>query len=307
MTALLAGGVAVASHDAVGSHDLPPGPCRAEPLPGRAQAGVSTTALGATPARYEVGAPSGGRVERVMMLIHGGAWEKIGQATLNSMAREGSRWQAAGWETVNADYRPCAHSLRDVEATYRAIRASVGPGTPICISGQSAGAHLALMLAARRRDVACVLAAAPPTDLRTMASQGERYAGHGVAPEHLDEGAAWVQEKGRTAFGARSAATMSTVNYAARIRAPVFLSAAAEDDLVPVAQQYEMARALRAAGRTVQLDVLAPGSTGYVHAAVSNVALAALQQRIARFVAPWGRGPALGLSAERLSATGAER
>lgn len=261
--------------------------CKASYPPGAVDPARDMTSLGPQPAAYEVGTPTAGTGRRVMMLIHGGGWYQVGQGMLNSEHPVADAWRAVGWETVNATYRGCRHSLADVLSVYDAVRAQVGPDVPICLKGESAGAQLALLIAARRSDVACVIATAPPTDLWTIKAQGLR-AGLGDAPQV-------VRGLARAAFGRGLLTAMgpASAENAAAIHAPVLLAAAADDFLIPNEQEQELADVLRAAhpGATVDLDLLAPGTAPFVHGTASDAALLDLEQRVARLVAPFGAAP----------------
>jgi pimeloyl-ACP methyl ester carboxylesterase len=78
------------------------------------------------------------------------------------------RLNQAGYATLNVDYGRGKHSLPDVLDFYDELRARVGPRTEICTYGDSAGGHLALLVAQRRPDTACVIANAAPTDLDAL-------------------------------------------------------------------------------------------------------------------------------------------
>jgi len=49
---------------------------------------------------------------------------------------------------VNSSYRPCGSSLIDALSLYDRVRETYGSASPVCTLGQSAGGHLALMVAA---------------------------------------------------------------------------------------------------------------------------------------------------------------
>src|SRR5205807_888698 len=63
---------------------------------------------------------------------------------------------------------PEAASLPDVVATYDLVRSKLGARKPICALGSSAGGNLALLLAAARPRLACVMSYAGPTDLTVL-------------------------------------------------------------------------------------------------------------------------------------------
>lgn len=256
-------------------------PCKARYMPGAPDPSLDMTSLGVLPAAYEVGAPASGPVKRVMLVIHGGGWFQVGQGMLNTEHDNVQQWRKAGWQTVNTTYRACRRSFDDVLTTYDAVRAHVGPQIPICIKGDSAGGQLALMIAARRSDVACVIAGGAPTDLWTIKPQGVT-AGLGAQ-------AGTVRGLALAAFGRKRLVELSPASNVAAIRARVLLVQAQNDMLVPPQQQQQMADMLAAAnpGADVQIDVVAPGDKPFLHGLVSALGLDALQRRTAEFVRPY--------------------
>lgn len=296
-TALLPGAACASPRPPVNSgrpHSLCAGVVDDGPGPA---AGMDTTSLGAAPAPYELGRPTGLLaavlgVQRVMILVHGGGWYTVGPGAVDTLRDTAAQWRSAGWATVDADYRPCAASLDDVVALYDLVRARYGASVPICLQGQSAGAQLALMVAARRPDVACVVAAGAPTDLWTLKAQARAAVAAG-APPVLVDGASWVRGLARAAFGRAGLRDESPATWAASIRARVLLAAADDDPLIPPQQADELADALRAASPGAVVDVvrLAAGTERWVHGKVAPSALDDLQQRVSAFVAPFGRGP----------------
>jgi dienelactone hydrolase len=214
------------------------------------------------------GAPAGGaRPRALLLLIHGGGWAGRSTAGLESVAALGPDFQRLGYETLAFDYRHGALGIEDAEVFYRLARQRVGPHVPICAVGPSAGGHIALMLALRNPDLACVLDFAGPTDLISLGSQPGGGFGYHVALR---------------AFGARQLGAYSPALHAGSIRAKVMLVYAKNDPIVPAAQGEEMAHVLPAA----QLIVLPPGPVGFVHsrggAGTSNgVAVAAYDASIA--------------------------
>ena len=251
---------------------------------------VNTSALGdRAPAAYELGAPVSGRPRGVMVVVHGGAWTMTGPAMLSQARPEADAWRAKGWATANVDYRPCGHSLADTLAIYDLIRAKVGATTPICLDGESAGGHLALMVAALRADVACVVAHAAPTDGETLSDQDATDPATGapskLAPERLEIGMA-------QAFGQAAIRSFSPTTYAGSLAARLLLVSAANDTIVPPAQATELATAVSAArpGAYVRTLELAAGPRPWVHGSVGDAPLKALAQAETELVAPWATG-----------------
>lgn len=290
----LAGGAAPsATHEA--NTGAPGSPCRAVVAQGQSPGRLDTTALGPrAPAPYELGLPPSGRTARVMVLLHGGGWYGVGRGMLDDERRAAADWRAAGWTTLNADYRACGAAVDSVVATYDLLRAHVGARVPVCVQGESAGGHLALLLAARRPDVACVLAYGAPADLVDVAAQGMAAAFGGTGVPELAAGGAYVRGLAEAAFGSRALTTADPVRVAGDVRARVLLATAQDDPLVPLAQARSFAAAApTAAGGAAAVDVLAlaPGVERFVHGTASPAALGELRDRVARLVAPFGPPP----------------
>jgi acetyl esterase/lipase len=192
-----------------------------------------------------------GRPAGVVLVIHGGAWRASGSRTdalMAARARTFARW---GWAAAVVDYRGYADSPGDVVRAYDVARRRF-PGLPICAYGESAGGHLALMLAVRR-PLACVVDAAGPVDLPRL----------GGTPQ-----ADWVRGKALAAFGDLRDASPTT--HAAAIRAPVLAGYSAADRIVPASQGRDLKRALPRA-RVIELG--RGSGPRFVHAPVAPAAL----------------------------------
>ena len=192
-----------------------------------------------------------GRPAGVVLVIHGGAWRASGPRTVALMDARARTFAGWGWAAAVVDYRAFADAPGDVARAYDAARERY-PTLPICAYGESAGGHLALMLAVRR-PLACVVDAAGPVDLPRL----------GGTPQ-----ADWVRAKALAAFGDLSDA--SPTHHAAAIRAPVLAGYGAADRIVPASQGRYLQRALPHA------DVVELGAgTGphFVHASVPPAAL----------------------------------
>ena len=271
--------------------------CVTAPLAGPGAPALDTAALGVLPAPYEVGPPGGllGRLEgvrRVMLFVHGGGWYTVGDGAMHTMRGQADAWRAAGWATVNADYRSCRRSAGGVVALYDRVRARFGPGVPVCVMGESAGGHLALLLAARRPDVACVIALGAPTDLWTIRRQGAAAAASG-APAALADGSRFVRGLARAAFGRAGLAQESPATHAASITGRLLLASASDDVLVPLEQAQQLADAVRAARPDAYAEVvrLEPGEQRFVHGTARAASMDDYERRVAAVVAPFGRAP----------------
>jgi acetyl esterase/lipase len=179
----------------------------------------------------------------VVMLLHGGGWQPNPSGYREQVAF-GKVIEAGGVATVAIGYGPGRAGFRQVEGVYGQAHRCF-PDAPICVIGDSAGGHLALMLATRQPNMACVIARAAPTDLTSLAAQG----------------AGETEQFAVDAFGRQALAPFSPVRRANAIHARVLAIMAENDPLVPVQQGRELKQALPSA----QLLVLPPGPVPFVH------------------------------------------
>jgi len=236
-------------------------------------------------------APDGGP-RGLMLVIHGGGWQSRGERSVDEPRNraEADRWRARGWRTIAISFRSSSEgppevwpfypigqvlptvpgsarrSIDDVVWFHDRIREWQGSALPMCATGWSSGGHLALLLAAERPDLDCVVALAAPTDLPALF-------------------AAWT-DGGRAAafaFGAQAASTsgngLSPVDVAGQIRARLLLATAANDSWVPPSQMDALRAALERSGSPAPIETLElePGRQLFWHGHVSPRALAELQ------------------------------
>jgi acetyl esterase/lipase len=191
---------------------------------------------------YEGAAPRG-----YVVLIHGGGWKLVGRVMTGFMNPVADRLNQAGYATLNIDYGPGKRSLPDVLAFHDELRARVGSGTEICMYGDSAGGHLALLAAQWRPDVACVIANAAPTEL-----------------DALPGGSGGLRRTARRLFGGPRA--LRAWSPAARkLKQPALLAYGKNDKVVPPDQGVRM---LRRAPRA-KIVRLRAGRAPWVHFTVS--------------------------------------
>lgn len=196
----------------------------------------------------------------VVITIHGGGWFIVGPEAARAERPESALWASRGWTAVNVSYRAGRRSLRDVLWFYGRVRRHVGKQTPICLTGGSAGGHLALMVAVHRADVDCVIARGAPTDLTTIGRQ--RAWGPDGPQTTLPE---MTQQWAIEAFGRRRLRDMSPARQARRIRAWVLFAIADRDPFVPWRQALQLKRAMPRA----HVFRLSWGGQSWVHTSVS--------------------------------------
>jgi hypothetical protein len=142
---------------------------------------------------------------------------RVGPRTVALMDDRARTFAGWGWAAAVVDYRAFADAPGDVVRAYDPARERY-PTLPICAYTESAGGHLALMLAVRR-PLSCVIDAAGPVDLPRLAGTPQ---------------ADWVRAKALAAFGDLRDA--SPTDHAGAIRAPVLAGYAAADRIVPASQ-----------------------------------------------------------------------
>jgi acetyl esterase/lipase len=253
--------------------------------------GEVTKGLGPdAPAYYEIGAPTGAFAGKTpkgeMIVIHGGGWHLVGKATVAFERRHADQWRDRGWETVNVDYRACADSFTDVQWFKQRVRL-LHPNAPICAEGVSAGAHLALMLAATESDLACAIALGGPTDFTTIAQQTAYDRRYGV---YTNAGPTRVFNLGTAAFGDETS-NMSPRKFVGQIKARLLLASGERDPLIPAAQNTSLAKAMFNAHSDayVDVDLLPYGPQKFVHTGTTQAALDDLCRRMDALVAGLSR------------------
>jgi len=197
-----------------------------------------------------------------VMVVHGGGWGSSGHGYFVATQRTIDRY-AQEYRTFNVGYGAGAQSVTDVIAAHDQVRAIVGPLVPICVSGISAGGHLAMMLA-EARDVACTISAGGPTDLTVPTNEGL----HALALAAFG-------------YGPGNLAAASPRLHTDAFSGPLLMVHATNDLVVPVQQSELMAQALPGA----QLVTLPDGPMNFVHRQVDPTALAAFYPRERAFIA----------------------
>jgi acetyl esterase/lipase len=271
--------------------------CTNAPVPSNGSAlpaGVSSShsAFSNAPAYYEVGLPTGSYADQaprgVMLVVHGGGWSTRGVYGVQSMRPDADRWRARGWETVNVTYRPCGESRADVLWFYDKARAWFGPGTRIAALGTSAGANLALLVAAYRPDLYAVVSQAGPTDLRTIQREVSFNPATGLQDSTL--GGRWVHNLAAAAFGEENLAAVSpAAQVSASLKNTRVLQAfSADDAMVPFQQASDLADAMHAANPSAYVDDLRlpTGNVPFAHGKVTQDALDEFYDRETQLVAP---------------------
>lgn len=202
--------------------------------------------------------------KRVVIVIHGGSWTNVGKEWTDEAAQRNRRFARWGYRVVSPDYRAGTAGLEDVLAVYDAERARA-PRGQICIYGESAGGHWALMVAAQRPTVDCVISAAGPADLLLARIANPLGYLAGVV---------------RNVFG-RAAIGYSPAQLGGQMQARLLLEFAETDSVVPSYHGLLLSRT----AREVQQVVMRSGDKVWMHGVVDRSELRALRSTERGFLA----------------------
>lgn len=209
--------------------------------------------------------PTGGRVRGTMIMVHGGGWvghDAHAQQLL--MEIPGRNLLDRGWRVVSIDTKEGEGGLQNVLDTVESEIARKTGNGPMCLYGESSGAHLALVAAARTRAVDCVIGLGTPTDLPLYESEG---------PISREPRVRQVAGQIKMFFGSTSAelARWNPVGLASSIRADVLLMREGDD---PIVSQVYAGRfkAVSPGTDVVELEAGDPAqaSTRFVHGTISG-------------------------------------
>jgi len=222
--------------------------------------------------------PAGSAPRGTMIMVHAGGWAgHDAHAQRLLMERPGDLLLARRWRVVSLDYDEGTAGLQDVldAAVNELARKSIDG--PVCIYGESAGAHLALVAARRLRAIDCVVGLGAPTDLPLYKTE---------AAASSDGRVKLVASQITRFFGATPDALTpwNPVSLAPAIRADVLLLREADDDLVS-AQHGARFRAARPTTQTISLEAgnRDDPSTDFVHGTVSEAGRAQYAAGIGAF------------------------
>jgi pimeloyl-ACP methyl ester carboxylesterase len=218
----------------------------------------ASPAAATAPVPYSDASPATGPTRGYVITIHPGGWRIVGEGPAGLMNPEVARLNAWGYETLNVDHRRGHRALADVTRFYDRLRRRVG-NMPICLDGWSSGGHLALLVAARRPRVACVISLAGPAHLPSLPKPLI-----GLAHRFFDDRGGLLDWSPTTK----------------RIRAPILLGHARADKTVP----FDQAMRMVATHPRARLVALGRGRAPYVHGRVSRADLERFHTRQRRFL-----------------------
>lgn len=230
---------------------------------------------------------SPGRVDGVLISLHGGGW--IGDRE-PGLIRQKMRPFAKpaltmGWAVVHVAYSTgAAPALADIHDVYLRVKRNYGRSVPVCLLGNSAGGHLALTYAgisAKRTDVRpadCVIASAPPTDIPEFRRQAA--AKSPARRERLER----FLEIGFT--GPRQMAKLSPSRFAPIYQSPTLLFTVEGDRVVGSNQVRSFAAKLkRHRPNLFSRDiVLRGGEVPFVHRNTSHAGWETYREQVRRIL-----------------------
>lgn len=216
-----------------------------------------------------------GPVRGTMIMVHAGGWaghDEYAQDLL--MQRPGQQLLARGWRIVSLDYEEGTAGLQDVLNATGSELARRTSGGPVCLYGESAGGHLALVAASRLRAIDCVIALGPPTDLSLYQVE---------AAGSTDGRLALVAYQISRFFGTTDAANApwDPASLAPQIQTDVLLFRE-DDDAIVSAQHNLNFAADRSTTQSVHLAAGGDGD-GFVHGTVSADGRAVYASAISAF------------------------
>lgn len=225
-----------------------------------------TEAVTVAPVAPPISADPAGPVRGTLVLVHGGAWaghSARGQQVL--MGDPGQLFVERGWRIVSVDMDEGTAGIDAVLSAVDAEAARPASDGPLCVYGESAGAELSLVAAARRPAVDCAIGIGTPADLAQMEADGD------TSP---DPNVQIAGERIKRFFGTtpEDIAPWNPVALASSIRADVLLLHEIDDPLVPAVHAVRFQAALPTT-QVVELepDDTADTATKFRHGTVSAV------------------------------------
>jgi acetyl esterase/lipase len=232
---------------------------------------ASPAAADLSPNDY-VGMPAGNATAKAwIIVIHGGSWQGGTNFEYGWPASIAQWFNNNGYGTLNIDYRsapPIDNTFSDVLSAYDWLSAQnqslYGGKIPLCAWGESAGGHLALMLATAR-PLNCVISQAGPTDLVKLPNE---TAG-GVSAKNV-----WAT-LGTPVFGTDPATLKkwSPDSYCP-IATRILMGSSTTDQVVPQQQMADL-KAKCTSAQSVLLTGVKSGGYYFTHA---NITLSAFNQ-----------------------------
>jgi len=243
------------------------------------------------PVQPAMSADPAGPARGTMIMVHAGGWAGHDGNAQNILFKSpGDIFLARGWRIVSVDYNEGTAGLQDVLDTVGAELARKSTEGPVCLYGESSGAHLAIMAAAQLRAVDCVMGLGTPTDLLLYEQE---------AALSTDGRVTLVASQINRFFGSTPEATLpwNLVALAPQIHADIMLVHEEDDELVSA----QHAALFQAARPTMQRIELEPGPEKFLHGTVSEAGRARYMAALGAFL---DRAIASHIAEREASATG---
>lgn len=228
------------------------------------------------------------RPRGTVVLVHGGGWAGPNQERQWEIDWwPGALFRAAGWSTSAIDYPAGKDGLDSVSQEIEAARTRT-PRRPVCVYGESAGGHLALLAAAAQPRVRCVMTFGAPTDLDRWRDDAAR--------EGRALSTAFYWQTAYPLFGSGEGSyPWQPVRQAHRIKARVLLAGQADDEILPIRGQLEGFAAVHPRTEILVTEAGDPDEPDdrYLHGTISPAGRAALEARLRGFL-PASRLPRRG-------------
>lgn len=221
------------------------------------------------------------RARGTVVLVHAGGWS--GPDLRRELAMDawpGSVFRSAHWNTISIDYSAGKSGLASVASQIAAARATAHRGR-VCVYGESAGGHLALLAAAELPGLRCVITLGAPTDFEAWRED--------AAFELNTTSMGAYAQTAAIAFGAGpSESSWQPVAVADGITARVLLIGQGDDQVLPIMGQL---RSFATASPKTDVLVTAPGDYSdpeqhYLHGTLSASARTDFEARLRAFVTP---------------------
>jgi acetyl esterase/lipase len=218
-----------------------------------------------------------GPVKGTMLMVHAGGWAGHDANAQEQLIKSpGDVFLQRGWRLISIDYNEGTAGLQDVLNSAGAeLTRKTGDG-PLCIYGESSGAHLALV--AKLRAIDCLIGLGTPTDLALYQSE---------ATTSPDDRVRMIAERMVRFFGTtpEQIAPWNPVSLAASNHADVLLMHEADDTVVS-AQHALRYQAANPTTQVVELEAGDPNvrKADFKHGTVSDVGRARYATSLGAFV-----------------------
>lgn len=216
------------------------------------------------------------RARGMVVLVHGGGWAGPDPVKQERLAEwPGAVFRAAGWSTRSIDYAAGKAGLADV---VRELAHTLARQRRVCVYGESAGGHFALLAAAQLPRLQCVMTLGAPTDF-------DAWRWDAVTEQRAWSAQAYLQTAALTFFGPDEAA-WEPASLARRVTARVLLAAQADDLVLPMPGQLRAFRLARPTTRTLYTPAgnFDDPAHRYLHGTLPPAARALLGARLAAFL-----------------------